>query len=182
MESQQIESVSLCSEDGESSHLKRWVDNHKLIAVEFQVNDLSFYLERESWLLTIVFFIIEYGDDFMEKDCLLTWIEFFFVNWIWKTYSYFMNILPAYHNWFIKWQRNYFCVCVYCEGVFVSGPIMASVGMKWRMTMPSSTRKLKWSANCSSSQRSLPNWGYVFLLTHTLTVLYPTPLSPPVLP
>lgn len=48
MESQQIESVSLCSEDGDSSHMKRWVDNHKLIAVEFQVNNLSFYLERES--------------------------------------------------------------------------------------------------------------------------------------
>jgi hypothetical protein len=88
-----------------------------------------------------------------------------------------MNILPTYHNWIVKWQRNSFFVFVSTARARVrvrnmanSGPIMASVGMKRRMTMPS-TRKLKWSANCSSSQRSLPNSGYVFLLTHTLTVL-----------
>uniref|UniRef100_A0A8C7GF56 RGS domain-containing protein n=1 Tax=Oncorhynchus kisutch TaxID=8019 RepID=A0A8C7GF56_ONCKI len=48
MESRQIESVDLSSEEVDSSHLKRRVINHKLITVEFLVNDLSFYLETES--------------------------------------------------------------------------------------------------------------------------------------
>ncbi|XP_023866019.2 regulator of G-protein signaling protein-like [Salvelinus sp. IW2-2015] len=49
MGSRQIESVDLCSEEVDSSHLKRRVINHKLITVEFLVNDLSFYLETESF-------------------------------------------------------------------------------------------------------------------------------------
>uniref|UniRef100_A0A8C7UVI7 RGS domain-containing protein n=1 Tax=Oncorhynchus mykiss TaxID=8022 RepID=A0A8C7UVI7_ONCMY len=47
MGSRQIESVDLSSEEVDSSHLKRRVINHKLITVEFLVNDLSFYLETE---------------------------------------------------------------------------------------------------------------------------------------
>uniref|UniRef100_A0A8C7UK99 RGS domain-containing protein n=1 Tax=Oncorhynchus mykiss TaxID=8022 RepID=A0A8C7UK99_ONCMY len=49
MGSRQIESVDLSSEEVDSSHLKRRVINHKLITVEFLVNDLSFYLETESF-------------------------------------------------------------------------------------------------------------------------------------
>ncbi|XP_014045879.2 regulator of G-protein signaling protein-like [Salmo salar] len=49
MGSRQIEPVALCSEQVDSSHLKRRVINHKLITVEFLVNDLSFYLETESF-------------------------------------------------------------------------------------------------------------------------------------
>uniref|UniRef100_A0A674BPX6 RGS domain-containing protein n=1 Tax=Salmo trutta TaxID=8032 RepID=A0A674BPX6_SALTR len=49
MGSRQIEPVDLCSEQVDSSHLKKRVINQKLITVEFLVNDLSFYLETESF-------------------------------------------------------------------------------------------------------------------------------------
>ncbi|XP_034147267.1 regulator of G-protein signaling protein-like isoform X1 [Esox lucius] len=49
MGSREIESVAKCSGDEDLQHLKRRVINHKLITVEFLVNDLSFYLETESF-------------------------------------------------------------------------------------------------------------------------------------
>jgi transposase-like protein len=65
MEGQQIESVSLCSEDGDSSHLKRWVRQPQ--------NDSGGIPSQQSVILPGARELtIEYGEDFMEKDCLLT--------------------------------------------------------------------------------------------------------------
>uniref|UniRef100_UPI003AAAF4D0 regulator of G-protein signaling protein-like n=1 Tax=Centroberyx gerrardi TaxID=166262 RepID=UPI003AAAF4D0 len=48
-ENKQMEVVGLYADDGNFSHLKRRVVNNKAITVDFLVNDLSFYLETESY-------------------------------------------------------------------------------------------------------------------------------------